>query len=91
MRAAIIDALIKKHDLKGTTLYATLIPDHIDSQFIREVGITKVVFVEDKFSKFAFTIASKRILNGLEWRYIIRNNYYNTRVCCIRRAIKNLI
>lgn len=70
MKSAIIDALKKKHDLEGTTLYATLIPDHNDSQLIREVGIARVVFVEDKFSEYAFTIASKRILDGLDWRFI---------------------
>lgn len=69
MRAAILDALKKGADLKGATLYSTLIPDHNDSQMIREVGIAKVVYVEDKYSQYAFTIASKRILDGLEWRY----------------------
>jgi hypothetical protein len=34
---------------------------------IREVGITRVVYRDDKFPEYAFTIASKRILDGLNW------------------------
>ena len=72
VKAAILDAL-KQHPgdkLEGSTLYCTLIPDHNDSQMIREVGITRVVYRDDKFAKHAFTIASKKILQGLDWRYI---------------------
>ena len=73
MRAAILDALMKKADLKGATVYTTLIPDHIDSQMIREVGITRVVYEDDVFSEFAFTVASKNILRGLDCRYCWSN------------------
>lgn len=69
VKAAILDALKKHGDsLNGSTLYCTLIPDHKDSQMIREVGITRVVYRDDKFPQYAFTIASKRILDGLDWR-----------------------
>ena len=69
VKAAILDALKKHGDsLQGSTLYCTLIPDHKDSQMIREVGITRVVYRDDKFPEYAFTIASKRILDGLDWR-----------------------
>ncbi len=70
VKAAILDALKKKPSdlLEGATLYSTLIPDNKDSQMIREVGITRVVYRDDTFSKFAFTIASKKILEGLDWR-----------------------
>ena len=58
--AAILDAL-KNHG-------GSVIPDHKDSQMIREVGITRVVYRDDKFPQYTFTIASKRILDGLDWR-----------------------
>ena len=68
---AILDALVKHGGgpVKGATLYSTLLPDHNDSKMIRHVGITRVVFRDDKYPKFAFTVASKKILQGLEWRY----------------------
>lgn len=68
VRAAILDALKKNpaDKLEGATLYCTLIPDHNDSQMIREVGIERVVYRDDKFPDYAFTIASKRILQGLD-------------------------
>ena len=68
---AIINAL-KKHpgeSLKGATVYSTLIPDHNDSKLIRDLEITRVVFKDDKYPKRSFTIASKEILKGLDWRY----------------------
>ena len=75
MRAAIVDALEKKADLKGATVYATLIPDHVDSQMIREVGISRVVYEDDVFSQCAFTVASKRILRGLDCKYVYLSNW----------------
>ena len=60
----------KKANLNGATVYATLIPDHIDSQMIREVGISRVVYEDDLFAQYAFTVASKDILHGLDCRYI---------------------
>ena len=68
VRAAILNALKKRVNLKGATVYATLIPDHIDSQMIREVGITRVVYEDDMFAQYAFTVASKKILRGLDCR-----------------------
>lgn len=70
VKAAILDALKKNNadSLKGATLYSTLIPDHNDSQMIREVGISRVVYRDDKYPKYAFTIASKKLLDGLDWR-----------------------
>ncbi len=62
---------MKKHDgnsLKGATLYSTLMPDYKDAQMIREVGIPRVVFMDDKFAEYDFTIAGKMILEGLDWR-----------------------
>lgn len=73
VKATILDAL-KKHPgdrLVNTTLYCTLIPDHNDSQMIREVGISKVVYRDDKFPDYAFTKAAKKILQGLEVRYTV--------------------
>ena len=69
--AAILDALMKHGGgpVRGATLYSTLLPDHNDSKMIRHVGITRVVFRDDKYPEFAFTVASKKILQGLEWRY----------------------
>lgn len=68
--AAILDALMKSggSPVEGATLYSTLLPDHNDSKMIRHVGIKRVVFRDDKYPKFAFTIASKKILQGLDWR-----------------------
>lgn len=70
MRAAILDALQKKADLKGATVYATLIPDNVDAQMIREIGISRVVYEDDLWPKNGFTIASKNILKveGLDCR-----------------------
>jgi deoxycytidylate deaminase len=68
VQSAILDALQKKASLKGATVYSTLIPDNKDSQMIREVGIARVVYEQDKFPYYAFTIASKKILEGLDWR-----------------------
>ena len=69
VKAAILDALKKNNadSLKGATLYSTLIPDHNDSQMIREVGISRVVYRDDKYPQYAFTIASKKLLDGLDW------------------------
>ena len=69
---AILDALMKHGGgpVKDATLYSTLLPDHNDSKMIRQVGITRVVFRDDKYNpQFAFIIASKKILQGLDWRY----------------------
>ena len=69
--AAILDALMNHGGgpVKGATLYSTLLPDHNDSKMIRQVGISQVVFWDDKYNpKFAFIIASKKILQGLDWR-----------------------
>jgi hypothetical protein len=41
---------------------------------IREVGITRVIYEQDKFPNYAFTIASKKIPEGLDWRYITSDN-----------------
>ena len=72
VKATILDALKKHpgHRLDGATLYCTLIPDHNDSQMIREVGISTVVYRDDKFPNYAFTKAAKKILQGLEVRYM---------------------
>ena len=70
VKAAILDALKMNPGelLKGASLYSTLIPDHNDSQMIREVGITRVVYRDDKYPQYAFTVASKMILRGLDCR-----------------------
>jgi deoxycytidylate deaminase len=65
---AILDALQKNVSLKDATLYSTLLPDNKDSQMIREVGIKRVVYEQEKYVDRVFVIASKKILEGLEWR-----------------------
>ena len=65
VQAALLDALNNGKIVRGATLYSTLIPDHKDSQMIREVG---VVYQEDKYPNYAFTCASKSILQGLDCR-----------------------
>lgn len=59
-------------NLNGATMwgYLTLIPDHSDSQMIREVGINKVVHKDDLSAQYAFTVASKDNLRCLDCRYI---------------------
>ena len=69
VQVAIIDALKKHSDLlEGATLYSTLCPDNKDSQMIREVGITRVVYLNDTYAKYVFSVAAKRILEGLDCR-----------------------
>ena len=70
VKAAILNALKENNadSLEGATLYSTLIPDHNDSQMIREVGISRVVYRDDKYPQYAFTVASKKLLDGLDWR-----------------------
>ena len=62
--AAIYDAIRKGRfdDFEGATVYATLFPSNTCAQLIREMGIKKVVYTTNKFSKTKFRKAAQRIL-----------------------------
>ena len=71
-RAAIINGLLKKNDLKGAILYTTLNPGNVCAQIIRDVEIKEVVFISNKFHDKNFMEASERILRGISCRYSLQ-------------------
>ncbi|CAI5696454.1 unnamed protein product [Oreochromis niloticus] len=51
-----------KVDVKGCTMYVTLFPCNECAKLIIQAGITKVVYLSDKYQKYPETEASKKML-----------------------------
>ncbi len=62
--AALIDATEThtKDQIRGSTLYTTLLPGNHDAQLLVEYGIAEIVFLDDVYKAKDFMKASKRIV-----------------------------
>ena len=68
IKAAIFDAIRNKQDLTDSIVYTTLYPSNSCAHFIREVGISEVVYISDKFHDHHIMKASRKILRGIKCR-----------------------
>jgi len=60
---AILNA-IDRNALEGATMYITLFPCNVCAQMIIQSGITKVVYLEDKYHDRNFSIAARRMFDA---------------------------
>ena len=63
MILAIVNALKAGKSVKGTTVYTTLFPGHVDAQLIVECGIKEIVYRDNTHSKQPYVQAASKIFN----------------------------
>ena len=61
IKAAISDAIKRKNDLEGATIYTTLFPANTDAQWIVDLGIKELVYRDNTYKHTRFAKAARRI------------------------------
>ena len=71
IKAAITDAIKRKNDLEGATVYTTLFPANTDAQWIVDLGMTELVYRDNTYKHTRFAKAARRIFetSGIIVRY----------------------
>ena len=64
IKAAITDAIKKKNDLDGATVYTTLFPANTDAQWIVDLGMKELVYRDNLYGRTAFIKAAKEIFKA---------------------------
>ena len=50
-------------NLKGCVLYTTLFPGHEDAKIIIQAGITRVVYFDDKYHDYQFSLIARKLFD----------------------------
>ena len=71
IKAAITDAIKRKNDLEGATVYTTLFPANTDAQWIVDLGMKELVYRDNTYKHTRFAKAARKIFrtSGIIVRY----------------------